>query len=108
MAGDFTAIASPACNNGRQITLRAPFVEQSDQILHCSRRSAVGMVTGTGVNRTGNRLPTPDNECGEVRFGRKEKNGERLTVGKVDYQLSDKHSLFGRYLEARRNTPNDL
>ncbi|MBI2189893.1 MAG: carboxypeptidase regulatory-like domain-containing protein, partial [Acidobacteria bacterium] len=26
MAGDFTAFASPACNSGRQITLRAPFV----------------------------------------------------------------------------------
>src|SRR5207247_10199570 len=25
-AGDFTAITSPACNAGRQITLRAPFV----------------------------------------------------------------------------------
>jgi hypothetical protein len=27
LAGDFTAIASPACNSGRQITLRAPFVD---------------------------------------------------------------------------------
>src|SRR5213079_1222854 len=26
LAGDFTAFASPACNAGRQITLRAPFV----------------------------------------------------------------------------------
>src|SRR5439155_4277141 len=26
MAGDFTTFASPACNAGRQITLRAPFV----------------------------------------------------------------------------------
>src|SRR5581483_10343602 len=26
LAGDFTAFASPACNGGRQITLKAPFV----------------------------------------------------------------------------------
>ena len=26
LAGDFTAITSPACNGGRQINLRAPFV----------------------------------------------------------------------------------
>jgi len=26
MAGDFTAFASPACNGGKQITLKAPFV----------------------------------------------------------------------------------
>ena len=31
MAGDFTAVASPACNAGRQVTLRAPFVEQPDR-----------------------------------------------------------------------------
>jgi hypothetical protein len=26
LAGDFTTVASPACNAGRQVTLRAPFV----------------------------------------------------------------------------------
>ena len=26
LAGDFTALASPACNSGRQVALRAPFV----------------------------------------------------------------------------------
>ena len=26
LSGDFTALASPACNTGRQIALRAPFV----------------------------------------------------------------------------------
>ena len=26
LAGDFTAFASPACNGGRQVALRAPFV----------------------------------------------------------------------------------
>ena len=31
LAGDFTAFASPACNAGRQVTLRAPFVEQPDR-----------------------------------------------------------------------------
>ena len=31
LAGDFTTFASPACNGGRQVTLRAPFVEQPDR-----------------------------------------------------------------------------
>ena len=31
LAGDFTGIASPECNGGRQIALRAPFVEQPRQ-----------------------------------------------------------------------------
>ena len=34
-AGDFTAFASPACNSGRQTTLRAPFVD--------NRVSSVGL-----------------------------------------------------------------
>ena len=31
LAGDFTAFASPACNGGRQVTLRAPYREQPDR-----------------------------------------------------------------------------
>ena len=31
LAGDFTAFASPACNSGRQIALRAPFVQAREQ-----------------------------------------------------------------------------
>ena len=28
--------------------------------------------------------------------------------GRVDYQWNDKHSLFGRYMEARRDSPSDF
>ena len=37
LAGDFTAFASPACNGGRQIALRAPFVNNRS-IRRCSAR----------------------------------------------------------------------
>ena len=105
MAGDFTAVTSTRCRTSA-LTLRAPF--QNNRIDPAMFSPvAVGMVTGLAPNRTGSKLPPPINECGEVRFGRRENNSEHLTVGKIDYQLSDKHSIFGRYLEARRKIPND-
>ena len=106
LTGDFTAIASPACNNGRQVTLRPPFVGNKVDPSLLSP-IAIGMVTGRPPNVTGNKLPTPDNECGEFRFGRKQKTGDSLAVGRVDFQWNDRHSLFGRYLDARLFTPNN-
>src|SRR5207237_1310 len=35
-------------------------------------------------------------------------SAEYLTVGRVDYNISDKHSLFGRYLTAVYNQPSDF
>ncbi len=87
LTGDFTAITSPTCNNGRQITLNAPFVNNT---ISPSRFSpaALNLVK---------RLPTPINECGLVRFGTVSNSEEHLGLGRVDYQLSDKHTLFARY-----------
>ena len=46
LAGDFTAFASPACNRGTQIALRAPFV--NNQTMACATSSALpGRCIGT-------------------------------------------------------------
>src|SRR5207302_1393198 len=52
--------------------------------------------------------PTTTDPCGKVTIGRKAGSDEYLTVGRMDYQLSDKHSLFGRYLSAVYNQPSDF
>ena len=59
LAGDFTAFASPACNSGRQIALRAPFVDNRVDPAQFSRAA---------LNLTA-KLPKTDNPCGETRFG---------------------------------------
>src|SRR5262245_55152809 len=59
MAGDFTAFASPACNAGRQITLRAPFA---------NNRIDPSQFSKAAVN-IANRLPKADNSCGEITYG---------------------------------------
>ena len=100
LAGDFTTIASPACNSGRQITLGAPFV---------NNRINPALFSKVALNLVSHKLfpKTADTSCGEIRFGSVPQMNEWVSVGRMDYQWTDKHSLFGRYLGARRDTPSD-
>ena len=67
LAGDFTAFASPACNGGRQIALRAPFV---------NNRIGPALFSPAAVNLA-KRLPTTTDPCGEIRFaGRTTRRGQ--------------------------------
>jgi hypothetical protein len=88
LAGDWTTFASPACNAGRQITLRAPFV---------NNRIDPAQYSKAAMNIAG-RLPKAQDDCGKITYGLVQKLDEMQAVGKVDYQLSDKHSIFGRYM----------
>jgi hypothetical protein len=88
LAGDFTAFASPACNAGRQVALRAPFV---------NNRVEPARFSPAAVNLA-RRLPTTEDPCGEITFGVPDDSNEGQGVGRVDYQLSANHSMFGRYM----------
>src|ERR1051325_1520834 len=43
------------------------------------------------------RLPATSDPCGKVYFAKINKSNEYLVPARVDYQLSDKHSVFGRF-----------
>jgi hypothetical protein len=58
LAGDFTDITSPACNGGRQITLRAPFV---------NNRISPALFSPAALNIT-HRLPTTTDPCGQINY----------------------------------------
>ncbi len=88
LAGDFTTFASPACNAGRQINLSAPFVNNRINPAQYSR-AAMNIAA---------KLPKAQDECGKITYGLVQKPNEIQAVGKVDYQWTDKHSIFGRYL----------
>ena len=101
MAGDWTAFTSPACNSGRQINLRAPFVNNRiDPALYNKQASFI-------VNWKGY-LPFPktDNPCGEITYGKKSQENDGIWVGKLDFQQSAKHSLFGRVIISTQRFPN--
>ncbi|PYS00944.1 MAG: hypothetical protein DMG16_14400 [Acidobacteria bacterium] len=97
LAGDFTAFTSPACNTKGQIPLN-------------ERNPITGAPTGFVNNRIdpalfspaakniAARLPKTNDPCGEIIFGQRNLHDEDQVVGKVDYQQSNKHSIFGRML----------
>jgi carboxypeptidase family protein len=103
MAGDWTAFASPACNAGRQIALRAPFVNNRIDPAQYSKvaRYITDKVLASVVEKP--------NECGQITYaGAITKTDNWQLVSKLDYQKSDKHSIFGRFLATRQFFPNGL
>src|SRR5262245_34563623 len=88
LAGDFTAFASAACNARGAITLRSPFI---------NNRIDPALFSPVAKNISAH-MPKTDNPCGEVTYGQRIVEDDKQFVGKVDYQHSAKHSLFGRAL----------
>ena len=87
LAGDFSAVASPACNGGRQITLRGGFVNNRIDPAQFSR-AALNLVK---------HLPTTTDPCGEVTYALRSNRNEAQVLGRIDYQRIP-NSNFARYL----------
>ena len=88
LAGDFTAFTSPACNGGRQVALRAPYV--NNQI-------NPALFSPAAVNLA-KRLPSTTDPCGQITYDAPADADEAQTLARIDYQTGTKHSFFGRYL----------
>lgn len=89
-AGDYTTFASPACNNGRQVNLGAPFFNNT---LELSRASTAAMNFLKYV-------PIPADPCGRLQYGIPNNNDEKQAIGKIDYTLTKNQTLSARYLYA--------
>ena len=85
VGGDFTTYES-ACNRG--VVLKAPFVGNKLPASLLDKASLAIM----------SKLPTTTDVCGKILFGPVTQIGQYQVVSKVDYQLSTRHSLFGRYI----------
>ncbi len=98
LAGDFTTHAGPACN-AKPITMKGGFVDNKiDPALFDP--IALALVA---------RLPSSGfDECGEITFGSPNKENRTQYMGKMDYQASDQHSLFGRYLYTAYDFPQSF
>jgi carboxypeptidase family protein/TonB-dependent receptor-like protein len=100
LAGDFTAFASAACNGGRAVTLRAPFVNNRIDPAQYSR-AALNVAA---------RLPKTNDPCGVFLTGNiLHENNLQIPV-RFDYQRNDKQTYFARYMVTRIETavPFDL
>ncbi len=94
LAGDFTAFASAACQ-GRPVELRAPFV---------NNRVNPTLFSPAALNLA-SRLPKTEDPCGEITFSTSDNNDQGQTVGRVDFQWTANHSLFGRYMATSFKKP---
>ena len=98
LTGDFSAITSPACNNGRQITLRAPFV---------NNQVSPSLLSPAALNLA-KRLPTTTDPCGLTTFSLPSDRDEAQYVGRIDYQMRTNNSVFGRYMRTTDKQPAPL
>jgi hypothetical protein len=103
LAGDFSAITSPACNGGRTIALRAPFVGTS---ISPAQFSPAALALAA-------KLPKAADACGSSFFQRQTAQSEHMAIGRIDFQMTNNHSMFGRYQMAKLtsepdNDPNNV
>ncbi len=87
LQGDFTAIASPACNGGKQITLKAPFV---------NNKVDPSLLNPVAQNLL-KYIPIATDPCGKLTYGIPNQNHENQFVIKSDWQLTDRQSMLARY-----------
>jgi hypothetical protein len=95
--GDFTAIASAACNTSGAINLGQPFV---------GNRVSPSLFSPASVKLAG-LLPKTDDPCGKVFFDRIENSDEDVITTKVDYTINNSHSVFGRMLVSAYFAPSN-
>ena len=88
-------VASPQCNSGRQVTLRAPFVDN---------RIDPAQFNPIALNYL-DYVPVSTDPCGRIQYGYPTPSTDHQT-GRLDYQLTSNHAVFARYLDINYNAPN--
>ncbi len=94
--GDFSAITSPACNGGRQITLKGGFVNNT---IDPSKFSPV--VAGLPAARAGVHRPVRQAASSASRTTAR----STRALAKVDYTISQTQTMFARYFYAYYDNP---
>ncbi|MDQ2949541.1 MAG: carboxypeptidase regulatory-like domain-containing protein, partial [Acidobacteriota bacterium] len=99
--GDFGSIQSGACQaNGKAQTITDPATGQpfANNQVPVSRfnSSALALLKF---------LPVSSNPCGKVVYGKPTTGDEQQVIGRVDWNRSEKHSIFARYFIANYTNP---
>ena len=102
LAGDFTALASAGCqSNGKAKTLATPF---------SGNKVSPTLFDAASVKLVTNYIPVSSDPCGLLSYTVPAIDNEDEIVGRMDYVINPKHSLYGRYLvdDFRAPAPFDL
>jgi hypothetical protein len=96
LAGDFTAVAAPPC--------RAAPVTLPASLGFANNRIDPAKFNPISLNLE-KYLPTPTDPCGRITYAPPASYTENQGLAKVDYQVSPKHSVFGRYFVTHYESP---
>ena len=99
LAGDFTTVASPACNGGRQLALRGGFVDNRVDPAQFSRAA---------LNLVDKYLPRTTDPCGEVTYSQRKDSNEGQYLGRIDYQRTSDDTIFARYMATSATSPSPV
>ena len=95
LAGDFSVLdgakATGGCLNAAR-TLKDP-----SGIPYPGNRIPVSSFDPAGLKLATTYLPTSQNPCGTVQYGYPADNPDDEMIGRIDYNISTKHTFFGRY-----------
>jgi hypothetical protein len=97
IAGDFTAYASAACQ-GKNVTLPASLGFAGNKI-------NPALLSPAAVAIATKYLPPASDACGKSFFGIVTNQNEIQGVGRADYQVSDKQTMFARYIATTYHQP---
>jgi hypothetical protein len=90
LAGDFSTVASAQCRAQGNLVLPATLGFVNNRI-----DPALLSPAAVAISK---RLPTSTDPCGQISYSRKTTPAENQPIGRLDVQLSQDHSLFGRYM----------
>ena len=93
LQGNFQAFASAACNRGTPVTLKTPFMNNQ-----LSQVDPVALALAKQLTPT-------TNPCGQATYTTRIAQDANQYIGKLDYQISDKQSLFARYIASTIEQP---
>jgi hypothetical protein len=96
LAGDFSVVASTVCQP-KTVTLAASQGFVNNTISPNSFNQAALKVEA--------RLPQSNDPCGKVTFPLKANQSEHMEVARLDWQASNKNSIFGRFFVTDLNIP---
>ncbi|MGB7135906.1 MAG: TonB-dependent receptor, partial [Acidobacteriaceae bacterium] len=101
LTGDFSTFESAACqSSGQAKTLTNP----STGLPYPGNYINPGSFSQPALNLLKS-IPVSTNSCGQLVYGVEEEENEDQYIGRLDWTVGGKQSVFGRYFTSRLNNP---
>ena len=95
LTGDFSVFNGPACTS-KPAALKAPFV---------NNKAPSGDISTVALALLKYVPVASADQCGNLSYGISSNTSEQQGIGRIDYVINTKHSLYGRYFIGNYNAP---